>query len=277
MRRAATGEVLSSPFLLPCALSTGYHPRMTLETDIFQRRRIDFQRLEGFGFSPCESGYRHAETFMNGMFRAEILVSQKGEVSGRVIDLDAGDEFLPLHAEGHAGAFVSEIRDGYARVLRSIAEHCSTPQPFLHAQANRLAEKLMLHYGDEPDFPFRKFPAYGVFRHAGSRKWYALIMSIPFSRLTSKTKSRTQAEGNIVEILNIKIGQTNPESLLEEEGIYPCYHMNRANWVSVLLEDVLPDGRVMELVKESRAATGAAGTPRRQAPCPSDGRAGGHV
>ncbi|MCR5562542.1 MAG: MmcQ/YjbR family DNA-binding protein [Desulfovibrio sp.] len=123
----------------------------------------------------------------------------------------------------------------------------------------------------------RKFPAYGVFRHAGSRKWYALIMNIPFSRLTRKAESRIRQEENVVEVLNVKADLRNPESLLEEEGIYPCYHMNRANWVSVLLEDVLPDGRVMELVKESRTATGAAGAPRRQALYPADGRAGRHV
>ena len=216
---------------------------------------MDFSRLEDFGFARHEAGFTHAEAFMNGMFRAEILISPEGEVTGRVIDSDTGDEFIPLRAEEHAGAFVGEVRDGYTRILRSIAEHCTTAQPFLHAQANRLAAQLLLRHGDKPDYPFRKLPTYGVFRHSGSRKWYALIMNIPFSRLTRKATSRKAPEKDIVEILNVKTGRTNPESLLKEDGIYPCYHMNRAKWVSVLLEDVLPDERVMELVEESRSAT----------------------
>ncbi len=232
-----------------------YHAPMSLETDIFQRRRIEFASLIDFGCTHCPSGYLYTELFLNGQFRAEIHISLTGEVTGRVIECDSGEEYLPLHVEGQTGSFVGVIRENYTKILQAIAAHCTTAQPFLHAQANRLAEQLLLRYGDKPDFPFKKLPAYGVFRHAGSRKWYALIMNIPRARLLHKKKICKREQGDIVEILNIKVAQAQLEALHNVEGIYPCYHMNRANWVSILLEEILPDKRILELVAASRAAT----------------------
>lgn len=233
---------------------------MPVEDEIFQRKKPDMARLTAFGFIREGAGYRYAETFMDGNFRAEVRVSSSGAVSGRVVEPESEEEFLPLHAVEQTGAFVGTVREGYAAILRNIAAHCFTPLPFLHDQANRIAELLFLRYGDRPDYPFARLPTYGVFRHPSSRKWYGLVMNIPRERLLRQADRRggkppvPPAASDEVEILNLKINPAEAAALLQEKGVYPCYHMNRANWASLLLEGILPDGRVMELLDASRAA-----------------------
>ena len=51
-------------------------------------------------------------------------------------------------------------------------------------------------YGVEPDYPFHGDDPSAVFRHAGNRKWFALVMEIPRSRLDLKGE-------DIVTVLNL--------------------------------------------------------------------------
>ena len=229
---------------------------LALEEAVFRRKQVDIPRLLTFGFAPCEGGYRYSRDLapvMGSFFRAEVLVSLDGRVSGRMWDKDAGEEFLPLRVAAQTGAFACAVRAAYLEVLGEVAANCAIDVPFSHAQANRLAVELARRHGDRPDYPFANYPTYGVFR-VPSRKWYALVGSIPRTRLTRKAGRLTADEAaDIVEFANLKLAPERVQAMLGEEGIYPCYHMNRGNWVSVLLEDVLPDAQVLALLEESRA------------------------
>lgn len=46
-----------------------------------------------------------------------------------------------------------------------------------------LTEYIAEIYSTDPDHPWASDPDNAVFRHAGNRKWFALIMDIPGARL----------------------------------------------------------------------------------------------
>ena len=46
-----------------------------------------------------------------------------------------------------------------------------------------LEEWIREQYGAEPDHPWMDSPECAVFRHAGNRKWFALIMEVPKDKL----------------------------------------------------------------------------------------------
>lgn len=46
-------------------------------------------------------------------------------------------------------------------------------------QYERVTDLIYEKYKARPDFPFKDFPLYRVFRHPVSRKWFGLIMNIP--------------------------------------------------------------------------------------------------
>ena len=87
---------------------------------------------------------------------------------------------------------------------------------------------ILNHYSTEPDYPWADTPRAAVFRHAGNRKWFALVMEVPRSRL-----GLPGAEP--LDIVNFKCDPILIASLRGETGIFPAYHMNKASWITVTL------------------------------------------
>ncbi len=107
-------------------------------------------------------------------------------------------------------------------------------------------------YGTDIEYPWMRFPSYGVFRHGDNKKWFALVMDIPRARL-----GLTGEE--IVDVLNVKVGDMLlRELLLRREGIFPGYHISRGGWISVLLDGTVPLEEVCGLIDGSWRATASA-------------------
>lgn len=92
-----------------------------------------------------------------------------------------------------------------------------------------MEEYIAGHYSAEAEQPWDRYPEYRVFRHRSNRKWFAVLMTVPKSRLG------LEADGDM-DILNLKCGPLMAGSLRTEPGIYPAYHMNKANWISAALD-----------------------------------------
>ena len=85
-------------------------------------------------------------------------------------------------------------------------------------------------YAAAADRPWARYPDYVVFRHTGNRKWFALVMRIPGSRLG------LTGDG-LLDVVNVKCDPLLIGSFRELPGIYPAYHMNKGSWLSVSLEE----------------------------------------
>ena len=99
-------------------------------------------------------------------------------------------------------------------------------------------------YGAEPEFLWKKYPGYAVFRQPASRKWFALVMDIPRSRLG------LEGDGD-VDIMDVKCGSLMVGSLLAQDGFLPAYHMSKSSWISVLLDETVPDNQIYSLLELS--------------------------
>lgn len=49
----------------------------------------------------------------------------------------------------------------------------------------------------------------------------------------------------------MKMPQEDIPALVQEKGIFPGWHMDAKYWISMVLENEIPDERVMELVAKS--------------------------
>ena len=103
---------------------------------------------------------------------------------------------------------------------------------------------ILKAYGCEPEYPWFKFPGYAVYRHRENRKWFAVVMNL------SKRKIGIDEEG-IVDVMNLKCDPILIGSLLLKKGIFPAYHMNKGNWISVILDGSVPDQEIKWLVDMS--------------------------
>ncbi|MCD5539876.1 MmcQ/YjbR family DNA-binding protein [Lactobacillus delbrueckii subsp. lactis] len=218
---------------------------MNVEEEIFAKRQCRFNKLAAYGFKKNGDDYYLEVPLKSANFLAKIIVSSVGKVSGNVYDLDTGYEYLLLRVESDTGSFSAVVKAEYRALLQDVADKC-----FVKAQADRIKDEIKASYGDEPDFPFKKFPNYAVFRNPQNRKWYGLLMTVPLCKLTGDEKDQQE-----VTVLNLKLAEEKLPALLKQEDFFPAYHMNKQNWLSVLLNNDLPDEEVLAMLDESRAFT----------------------
>ena len=66
---------------------------MSIESEVFKKLKLNKGKLISFGFKKEENRYTYSEKFMDGTFRADIYISENGEVTGKVYDLEIDDEY----------------------------------------------------------------------------------------------------------------------------------------------------------------------------------------
>lgn len=112
------------------------------------------------------------------------------------------------------------------------------------SQRDRIMEYVRNRYGTDPEHLWAKYPNYVVFRQPASRKWFAIIMDIPRNRL--------DLEGDeFVDVMDVKCGAIMVGSLLAQDGFRPAYHMSKGTWISVLLDETVPDEQIFPLLELS--------------------------
>lgn len=112
-------------------------------------------------------------------------------------------------------------------------------------------------YNADIEFMWESSPNSGAFRHRENRKWFALIMDVRRDRLGLSGE-------DVVFIVNLKCDPLMQGSLCMEEGILPAYHMNKKQWISVLLDGTVPDEMIKQLVEMSFQLTDIKPKKRKQ-------------
>lgn len=103
-------------------------------------------------------------------------------------------------------------------------------------------------YEGEIDHPWMQYPSYEVFRHGGGKKWFALIMDVPKSKLGMEGDER-------LDVVNFKCEPALIGSLLREEGFFPAYHMSKANWITAALDGTAGEDKIKMLADISYELT----------------------
>ena len=212
---------------------------MKIEENIFKKVKIDEEKLIKYGFDKESKGYKYSTKIMNNSFRVDIFVSKKGEVLGKIYDLNLDEEYTNFRIKDVNGEFVNKVKNEYIKLLEEIKRNCFKEEYFVLEQANRITNIIKEKYDIIPEFLWDNFEG-GVFRNKRSSKWFGVIMNIDKSKIIPK-------ENGEVEILNLKL-DNDVEKYLKIRGIYPAYHMNKKNWVSIILDDTICDNKILELI-----------------------------
>jgi len=220
---------------------------MNIEDEIFKRSKVNFKKLLLYGFVKKNNTYKYSKEFMN-TFRADIMINENGVVLSKVFDINTNDEYINFRIEEQNGEFVSKVREEYKKILKDIDDNCFEKKYFIYEQSNVIANLIKNYYNDEPYFAWEKSPGAGVFRNPNNKKWYGLLMNIDKSKLDKKYFGE-------VEIINVKLSEEKILELLKREGFYKAYHMNKKNWITIILDDTLSNEDIFEYIKISHSYT----------------------
>ena len=221
---------------------------MTIEEEIFKKANIHFDKLLSHGFKKEEDGYFYSKNILDNSFRVDIEIKNDGSVHGKIYDLAMEEEYTNFRIKKSNASYTAQVREEFQNILMDIRNHCCIIKPFLYEQTNRIVEEITKKYNDEPEFEWSKFPGYAVFRNSKSRKWYGIIMNIDRKKLDNTFSKE-------VEIIDIKLDPKKVEALQKQKGFYPAYHMNKRSWITILLDDTIPDQKIMNLIEESYSYT----------------------
>ena len=104
-------------------------------------------------------------------------------------------------------------------------------------------------YKADPEYLWKRYPDYAVFRHSDNRKWFGIIMNISYEKIDSE-------KSGMVDILNVKLEDIlMRDYLISLDGYYPGYHISRGNWISIALDGTVPFEAVCELIDIGFSAT----------------------
>ncbi len=115
-----------------------------------------------------------------------------------------------------------------------------------NSQINTIIGHIKSEYSTEPEFLWPdRYPGYAVFRHGDNKKWFALVATI-------SSKSLGLKEDKAIDIINLKFDKNQTYDFAEtSDHIFPAYHMNKNNWITIWLDGTLPNGLIFELIKKS--------------------------
>lgn len=218
-----------------------------IEQEIFKKGKINFNVLEDYGFLRFKDVFKYEKLFLNDEFCAQIEINSDGNVTGKVIDTDCAEEYLPLRVKDKQSPFAKEVEFNYRNILLDIKEKCFISKPFVFEQSNRICDLILEKYNISPDFPWEGYN-HGVFRNPDNNKWFALIMNIDRNKIDKSKKGE-------IEVINVKLDKEKIQELLKDKNYYPAYHMNKKSWITMVLDEKLSDNEIMQNISQSYSFT----------------------
>ena len=92
-------------------------------------------------------------------------------------------------------------------------------------------------YSVQPDYPWSDTPDAAVFRHFDNKKWFAIIMKVQKCKLGLEGSEK-------IDIVNFKCEPVLIDSLLNESGFFPAYHMNKVKWITAALDGTAQNDKI---------------------------------
>ena len=215
---------------------------MKLIDELFKRYRYKEETLIPYGFISSNNVYKYSKLIHDGAFSIELEIN-KGKIIGKLIDTDFNDEYNQINIDSISGGFISSLKQECEEILLDVRDKCFEQEVFIYPQTNRINKLIKDKYDVDPEFLWDKFPGYGVYRNKRSKKWFALISNVNKKKLSFN-------EDKEVEILNIILGEETSK-YVNNINILTAYHMNKKNWVSILLDDSIKDEEIMSLIDRS--------------------------
>ena len=112
------------------------------------------------------------------------------------------------------------------------------------SQRERITQYIQDAYGTQAEYLWADSPGNAIFRHSASKKWYAAMMRVLPEKLGL-------AEGEALDVMDIKCSTIMIGSLLATKGFLPAYHMNKDHWISIILDGCASDGQIIPLLELS--------------------------
>lgn len=204
---------------------------------------IDYDKLLKYGFIQENGTYLYKTKLHNGEFELEVTVGNN-KMTSKVIDLMNEDEYILVDIKDSTGEFVGNLRKEYEEELQNIIEKCTVPNIFKSKQAKEIIKYVKEKYNGELEYLWKKFPENAIWRNKRNNKWYGLLLVISERKLGIESDK-------IIEIIDLRYSKDNIKEIIDNNKIFPGYHMNKESWITIRLNGDMNTKKILELIDNS--------------------------
>lgn len=194
------------------------------------------EQLKGFGFKEEAEKLIYRQEILDMSFLIEIVFVDS-QLLVEVYDLEFDEVYSLYSVDSAVGETVQNIREHVENLLRSILG--------LTDQSGKISSEVIDYcnkYGGNHVNPFKKHLDILAFVNE-KNKWYALLSDVEYNKLNKNTDITTK-----VKILNVKYPTDNILDIIDNQNIFPAYHMNKKHWISIVLDKNIKLETIKELI-----------------------------
>lgn len=209
----------------------------------FKDRKINYDRLVEYGFILKEDNYYYEKVINDGVFKIVIEINKQQKIA-KVIDLLNDQEYNLVDVKGVTGNFVGKIKEIYEALINDIIDKCSDVDVFKSKQTIAIINYVKAKYDNDLEFLWKKSPKNAIWRNQNNRKWYGAVLVI--------SKDKLKIESNeMVEILDLRYQKNDIKNIIDNYKIFPGYHMNKDNWITIILDGRVELEEIYQLIDNS--------------------------
>ena len=209
--------------------------------DFIKDKKIDFKKLEEFGFKLKDNSYYYHTSLLKNQFKMSVKISLDNSIFTEIIDIETNEPYILHLLEIKRSGYSEKVYKAYSEVLEKIQKECFKDERFKANYTKEIIDYINNKYGDELEFLWEKSPKNAVVRRKSTKKWYAAILTI------SKRKIGLNSY-ELVEIINLHNSQEEIEKLIDNKKYFPAYHMNKKHWCTICLDGTVELKEIYKLI-----------------------------
>ena len=204
-------------------------------------KKIDFKKLEEFGFELIDNSYCYHTSLLKNQFKMSVKISLDNSIFTEIIDTETNEPYVLHLLEMKRSGYSEKVYKTYSQILEKIQKECFEDERFKANYTKEIIDYINNKYGDKLEFLWEKSPKNAVVRRKSTKKWYAAILTI------SKRKIGLNSY-ELVEIINLHNSQEEIEKLIDNKKYFPAYHMNKKHWCTICLDGTVELKEIYKLI-----------------------------
>ena len=203
-------------------------------------KKIDFKKLEEFGFELIDNSYYYHTSLLKNQFKMSVKINLDNSIFTEIIDTETNEPYILYLIEKRSG-YSEKVYKTYSQILEKIQKECFEDEIFKANYTKEIVAYIKNKYRDELEFLWEKSPKNAVVRRKSSKKWYAVILTV------SKRKLNLDSD-EIIEVINLHNRVEEIEKLIDNKKYFPAYHMNKKHWCTICLDGTVELKEIYKLI-----------------------------
>ena len=203
-------------------------------------KKINFKKLEEFGFRLIDNSYYYQTLLLKNQFKMSVKINLDNSIFTEIIDTETNEPYILYLIEKRSG-YSEKVYKTYSQILEKIQKECFEDEIFKANYTKEIITYVKNKYGDELEFLWEKSPKNAVVRRKSSKKWYAVILTVSKRKLNLDTDE-------IIEVINLHNRVEEIEKLIDNKKYFPAYHMNKKHWCTICLDGTVELKEIYKLI-----------------------------